>query len=513
MIRYNSSKQLSIAEFATPFEANLDPDNRWVKLSHNIPWDDLASVYHRKMNRHRGASTIDARIVIGALIVKHRLKLSDIDTIEYIKENPYVQYFLGLKVYTSKQVFDPSLFVTIRKRLGVGEFDDMTVFLMKEEERRRDEEEKNNNRKAKRPEARKAKQESKYEKKDDQGNTTHKGTIKIDATITDADIKFPTDLELLNSAREKSEMLIDKLCIILEVEKKPRTYRRNARRDYLNLAKKKKKTKNDIRKGLRKQLSYLKRNIKSINYLLDVSHSAFLYLTRTDRKYFFVIQELYNQQKMMFDTKTNSCADRIVSIHQPHVRPMVRGKNKAKVEFGAKIGNCLHDGFARIDHLSWDAYNENSDLQKHVESYNRQHGFYPFRVLCDKIYLSRANREYLKKLKIEVVGPVLGRPTKESQTKKAKAAMRKAAGERNEVEGCFGVAKRRYAMNNIRAKLSNTAESWIGAGFFVFNIQRFLSELLFVFIFKRIMLEYKSIVGRIFDKIEFINKKYPVVQF
>ncbi len=512
MIRYNSSKQQSIAEFATPFEANLDPDNRWIKLSHHIPWDDLASVYHRKMDKKRGAATIDARIIIGALIVKHKLKLSDIDTIEHIKENPYVQYFLGLKVYTSKQVFDPSLFVSIRKRLGVEEFDDMTVFLMKEEENMRKVAEKKH-KNPPRPESRKSSQESKYEKQDDQGNLTHKGTIKVDATITDADIKFPTDLELLNSAREKSEQLIDHLCIILEVDKKPRTYRRNARKDYLNLAKKKKKSKRESRKGLRKQLSYLKRNINSIHSLLDISDVAFSRLTRAEREYFLVIQELYNQQKMMYETKTNSCPHRIVSIHQPHVRPMVRGKNKAKVEFGAKIGNSLQDGYARIDHLSWDAYNENVDIQTHVESYKRQHGFYPFRILCDKIYLNRVNREYLKDIGIEAVGPTLGRPTKESQTKQAKAAMRKAAGERNEVEGCFGVAKRRYAMNNIRARLSKTAESCIGAGFFVFNIQRFLAELIFVFIFRLIMNEYKPILRQIFGTNKFSSKKYPALQY
>lgn len=521
MIRYNSQKQLSIAEFFTPFEANLDPNNRWVVLSNNIPWDDLSTVYHRKLNKQRGAGSIDARTVIGALIVKHKMQLSDVDTIEYIKENPYVQYFLGLKIYTSKQVFDPSLFVYIRKRLGISEFDDMSVFLMKEEKKRIEECEKQINKKKKDRKTNKeknsnrdnSKQESKYVKTDEHQNITHKGTIKVDATITDADIKFPTDLELLNSAREKSEELIDKLYRFLGIVKKPRTYRKIARKDYLTLAKKKRKTKKDIRKGLRKQLSYLKRNIASINSLLDISHDAYRQLTKSERKYFFVIQQLYDQQKMMYDTRTNICADRIVSIHQPHVRPMVRGKNKAKVEFGAKIGACVHSGFARIDHLSWDAYNENIDLKTHIESYLKQHGFYPYRVLCDKIYLNRANREYLKELEIEAVGPALGRPSKESQTKKAKAAMRKAAGERNEVEGCFGVAKRRYGMNNIRARLSKTAESWIGAGFFVFNIQRFLAELLFVLIFRRFEPQYKSILRQFFEVIDFTNKNYPTTKF
>ena len=162
MIRFKSIKQLSITEFQTPFEINLDPQNRWVRSSQEIPWDDLSRVYYNKLNQLMGARALDARVVIGAMIVKHRMKLSDVHTIEYIRENIYVQYFLGLSAYTYNPIFDSSLFDHIRKRLGLKEFEDMTVLLMKKEESKKDKDKDN---------------DEDLTKRDPDNNITHRGTI------------------------------------------------------------------------------------------------------------------------------------------------------------------------------------------------------------------------------------------------------------------------------------------------------------------------------------------------
>lgn len=96
----------------------------------------------------------------------------------------------------------------------------------------------------------------------------------------------------------------------------------------------------------------------------------------------------------MFDSKTHSVDNRIVSIHQPHVRPIVRGKSNANVEFGAKINVALVDGFSFLDDINWDAYNEGTRLQESVEKYKQRIGYYPENVLVDKIYCTRQNRAY-----------------------------------------------------------------------------------------------------------------------
>ena len=180
---------------------------------------------------------------------------------------------------------------------------------------------------------------------------------------------------------------------------------------------------------------------------------------------------------MMFEQNVRSCADRIISIYQPHLRPIVRGKAKAKVEFGAKIGASIVNGYTYVDHLSWDAYNESSDLAMQIELYRKRFGMLPREVQVDKIYLGKANRQYLKDNNVECYNRPLGRPPKEDNDRHAEEK-RRAICERNEIEATFGTSKRVYRANNIRAKLDNTADTWIGACFFAKNVMKFLRGLL-----------------------------------
>ncbi len=130
MVRYNSNNQISIEAFSTPFQQKLNSENRWVKLCKAIPWDNLAAIYYKAMSRDSGRPGIDARRVIGAMIIKHKLNLSDEETVLQIQENAYLQYFLGYTTYEEEPVFAPSLFVDIRKRIGADSFDEMNLAIM-----------------------------------------------------------------------------------------------------------------------------------------------------------------------------------------------------------------------------------------------------------------------------------------------------------------------------------------------------------------------------------------------
>ena len=118
MIRYTPSSEISLSLFKTPFETALNPDNRWVLMESIVPWDDLAKVFYKSLSSNMGRGTIDLRVVLGALLVKHIEGLSDEDTITYIQENIYAQFFVGLSSFQAKPIFAPSLFVEIRHRLG-----------------------------------------------------------------------------------------------------------------------------------------------------------------------------------------------------------------------------------------------------------------------------------------------------------------------------------------------------------------------------------------------------------
>ena len=372
MIHYTPCSQLTLEGFDHPFDQELDPDNRWVVLAQLIPWDELARIYSRNLRNSSGRKTVDIRMVIGAMIIKHRLKLSDRDTVDEIAENIYVQYFCGLPSFQTGRPFDPSLFVDIRKRMGDEVFDGFNDIIIECTEKLKP--------KRKRifsktdhdqsPPAKgggsidKATQQE-VSQKDECPTSPNKGTLKIDATVADQQILYPTDLGLLNRSREESERLID---ILYEKKKgqlkiKPRTYRRVARYRYLGLARKKKKTKKEIRKAIGQQLRYLKRNLSTIHKLLDLFASEAFPFNGRDQKIFWVIQHIYEQQEMMYCTKTHSHPDRIVNIYQPYVRPIVRGKDKAKVEFGSKISISEYEGMSKVDHISWDAFNEAGDLK------------------------------------------------------------------------------------------------------------------------------------------------------
>jgi len=160
----------------------------------------------------------------------------------------------------------------------------------------------------------------------------------------------------------------------------------------------------------------------------------------------------------MFKSGIHQCADRIVSIFQPHVRPIVRSKARNKTEFGAKIGACIVNGYTFIDHHSWDAYHECEDLIPHLRAYKKRFGCQPKKFEADKIYMNRKNRRILKLLKIEMAGKPLGRPSKNQLTREYQEKMAKNVGERNDIEATFGTGKRIYRANNIRAKLPDTGE-------------------------------------------------------
>lgn len=462
MINYTPQNQLNLELFEHPFDTQLDTENRWVKLATLIPWDELAAVYSRNLKDGSGRLTVDIRIVIAAIIIKHKLRLDDRGTILMIKENIYLQYFCGLKSFTTKEVFDPSLFVDIRKRLGGEEFDKFNKLVIDKSE-------------SIKPHQARIKRKPKPDNQDeDTTGNSNRGTLKVDATVADQEIKFPTDVNLLNTSRENLERIIDLLYIASSDGVKPRTYRRIARKKYLNFSMRRRKSNKVVRRGIKAQLQYVDRDMKIVKQLI-VKPGRKELLTQRDKDLLQTIIKVYDQQKWMYDNKTHSCQERIVNIFQSWVRPIVRGKDKNKTEFGAKINASEVNGFCRIDKFSWEAFNESTNLQDQVENFKTVYGCYPRVLLGDKIFLTRENRKFLKEKEIKIYGKPLGRPPKNpTETPSQRYRKKKKAAQRNHVEGKFGQGKRGYGLNDIKARLPDTSESWINAIIFVMNLTKLL---------------------------------------
>ena len=459
--------QTEFVNFYLPFGGKLQTSNRWVKLAAKMPWQEVERCYAESFaGTGMGAPAKSGRIAYGALVIKEQLGISDEETVEQIAENPYLQYFLGLHEFRQTALFNPSMMVYFRSRFSQEHHRRINEKIIQS-----------------------ATGEREPQNKQDEEPPEHSGKLLVDATCTPADIRYPTDLSLLNEAREKTERIID--CFhkhLLEktglARRKPRTYRRTARKDYLEVAKQKSPTKKKLRKGIGKQLRYLRRNLGHIKAMVESNQGLLRALTDYEYKCLLVIHTLYEQQLRMYEDHTHTIEDRIVSISQPHVRPIVRGKSGRKVEFGAKVSvSHQKDGYVSLDRLSWDAYNESGDLIDQIENYRNRFGYYPASVHADRIYRTRENRAYCKEKGIRLSGKPLGRPRKPTAENRAELSAARAQWHQDEldripIEGKFGNSKRRGTLARIMAKLSHTSESVIHVGLVVLNLQTWLRKAL-----------------------------------
>ena len=98
--------------------SKLSADNRWVKMAQLIPWSEFESEYAENFPTMMGAPAKSFRMALGSLIIKEKLGISDRETVEQIRENPYLQYFIGQLSYSNELPFDPSLLVHFRQRIS-----------------------------------------------------------------------------------------------------------------------------------------------------------------------------------------------------------------------------------------------------------------------------------------------------------------------------------------------------------------------------------------------------------
>jgi hypothetical protein len=488
MYRKHHNGQLSIEQFHVPFGGTLDPENRWVLFSSLMPWEELEVTYAPQFSPTTGAPAKPVRLAFGALFIKQRLGLTDEETVEQIRENAYMQFFLGFAGYSSKAPFDPSMMVHFRKRFSEEDLKRINELIVE------------------RGKAMVMEAVSTHPDDDgsddpgaDAGNLIPLdefvkpadwpegkpwGTLTIDASCTPADITYPTDLKLLNEARESTERIIDDLCEQNSDfrKHKPRYDRGRARAVFLNVAKQKKPRRRKIKATIRRQLDYLQRNLEAIDALIASGAVLASLKTHWWRK-LLVISELHRQQTILLYAKTRSIPDRIVNLVQRQVRPMVRGKARAAVEFGAKISVSVRNGFTFLHRISWDPYNEAEDLIAQAKKYKQKNGCYPERICADRIYLNTKNRNFCTRSNIRLSGKRLGRPPKDPQISAAyKQQLSADQSKRNEVEGCFGSGKRKYSLDLIMARLSKGAETLISMSFLVMCSEKILRLLRLFFI-------------------------------
>lgn len=471
MIKYTDQSKLVNRLFKTPFQQKLNPKNRWMQLEQIVPWDQMAEVFIKRLDRYQGRASVDLRIVMGAMYIQHSLNLTDRETIQSIQENIYMQYFVGLSSFQTKAVFDHSLLAVFRNRLGrkgskeladifINYAIDQKMIKHRKSRKSKGQEDGSNddpNQSVDSDDPTSA--DTEEPQQNEPSETKNRGTVKIDATVVPQNITYPTDTKLLNHARKISEIIIDEVYEHAPElwDVKPRTYRKKARLKWLAFSKSRRPSKKKIKAQKKADLGFLRRNLRYIEQMMELllQNGIRIQLTEELRKKLYVISEVYRQQKIMYDDNRKKISDRIVNIAQPWIRPIVRGKAGSPVEFGAKINVSLTENMISVDQSHFDAYNESKYFEQQIESYKSKFGYYPEFALIDKIYLTRANRAYMKQKGIRHTGSPLGRPAK-NQTPLTKASKKKN-NERNHVEGKFGQAKTKFGWDNLRTKKKSTS--------------------------------------------------------
>ena len=239
-----------------------------------MPWEELEETYAPQFSPTTGAPAKSVRLAFGALFIKQRLGLSDEETVKQIRENTYMQFFLGFAGYFSKAPFDPSMMVHFRKRFSEEDLKRINeliagrgkAMVIEALSSPRDDDDSDD------PGAHAGTQISLDDlvKPADWPEGNNWGTLTIDASCTPADITYPTDLKLLNEARESTERIIDLLCDQHSGfrKQKPRYDGGKARAAFLNFAKQKKPLRRKIKAAIRRQLDYLQRSLDAIDALI-----------------------------------------------------------------------------------------------------------------------------------------------------------------------------------------------------------------------------------------------------
>ena len=440
--------QLPIFKELTPYSGQIDTHNRWIKLAELVPWDQMDVIYRGYFDNGKQSVIKTSRLILGLMLGQMLLELGDRPILEYFHENPYFQYFCGQDTFvvkTEKGIIHHSLLSKRRKRLGkayVADFEREVLEVLKQ-----------------------------------------KGLIKgkkliLDATVFPANISYPNDVKLLNTAREYLCQTILDVKNTVDPKGRIRTCRRTARKLYLNFQKTKRKCKKLIRKTRNKMIRYVRRNIGQLEMVLKRATTL-----KTDQKEqieakLAVAKAILAQQVHMATTRGRQVANRIVSFHWPEVRPMVRGKEGKAVEFGPKAHVALVDGYALLDDAQYESFHEGiqleSCLDKHQDRFKKQ----PDIVLADQLYANRKNRALLEDKGIDHAFKRMGRPPNESKQDKQKhrRQFKQKQGQRNHVEATFGHIKNRFNLNHIKWTIPGGETMQIQLGFIAFNLHTALGK-------------------------------------
>jgi len=406
-------------------------DSKLGKMHYSIPWDQLSDCLPRENTGPGAPRWFSAQGMFGLMFLKSYLNISDEKLIERFNTDWSLQIFCNKLLREGQRIKDKA--IVSRIRTYIAEHADWQLL-----------------------------QEVliKHWKRD--MNNTH--VLLMDATCYESYIRFPTDVKLLwESCHWIFEKQLYRWCKVLGL-KRPRSKYLEQKRRQLDFDRRRKKPYKLAMKRKKALIYLLEKGIDQFQSILD-SYPQ-INLKQSDRIYLRTIKKILEQQQFLLTHPAKKLKDRIVSLPKPYVRPIIRGKETKRVEFGMKAHLLQVDGICMIDHLSFNAFNESTRLKistlKHRSVFGKL-----FQVGADRIYSTNANRKYLTDKKIFTCFPRKGRQIDTKAEKQLRSAI---ANQRATVmEGSFGVQKISYGLNKIKAKSKKNEFLWVFFGVMTAN--------------------------------------------
>lgn len=416
------------------------------RMYQSIPWDELESYFlpYKSSTPLGRKSRFRIRGGLALQFLKHYTGLSDAKLIQRVNTDWHFQMFCSIRLGANEQIKDQDTVGRWRRFFALHmDIDELQDILTDKWQL--------------------------YMKDTD--------TLLDDATCYESYIKYPTDVKLLYDCTTYLFNTIQKLFDQLGISV-PRTKYKHQQRRQTNYQKLKRKPKKRTRKRQRELLYWLNRGLSLLQDQLNKYRQL-----HQDIKMIGVYEKIkaikciYAQQYQRYHHPEQKINNRIVSLYKPYLRPIVRGKENKKVEFGAKVHISQVDQINFIEHLSFDAFHEGVRMWKSVVKHKKRFGKCT-KYGGDRIYANRKNRKFAKERKIHTCfTPVGRRPIKYP---KQKQQMREAIGRARatRLEGSFGNEKNHYGLRKIKAKTKLTEIAWIFFGIHTANVVKISKRIL-----------------------------------
>jgi len=417
----------------------LDDNHELVKISKAIDWTALSDKLAKFYCPDNGRPTKPSRAKVGLLILKHLYRLSDDDLVDIIKRDLYAQYLCDVSFSEAVKFIHSTTLVKFRKKIGLS-----GIKLIEEEVL-------NSLKRTKLLKGRK---------------------LVCDTTVVPSNISYPTDISLLEKVRVKAVKYLEKAkqfgadtC---------RTYKRTARKIFITYQKIRHHTIQSRRRAQKKILQFSQRNATQLkNALEKISQQADNSLSKVKEQFLKEAQQFLDTASSIVEQQKNiykklPVKERIVSVHQPHLRPMVRGKYPVEVEFGPKILLNLKNNFLFLEHLSFNNTSDSQLLNDSLKGYQERFGNLPTQLAADRGFWSKDNYQLAEDLKIKKIAIENKGKSSYLKGKPFRERLRRL---RCSIEAKISLGKRKYGLGRIRYTMPQGEEIWIRLGLMVMNLK------------------------------------------